>query len=291
MRYRHKCKCTVWRSLNVENIFHVRYLEVTHREIAVEYSWKGFITSVTTTLLCKWKLWSWTSSFLLLTLYTKPSWDLSDWVARRVSGFVFSLLPPFGWMNYYQNTVLFQFSCPRVTEPPLLKTWYHFYFITCSLLLILPIRLLSLTQLLSTHSVLSSPSCLFILLMALSYQFKIQKKGWLPPSCMNCWSSCTSLLMLNAVKYQYPAVISYKSEMGQFGLGETLVPESWYKTCCTLVIWKVFGVFSCFYLPDVAFWKPDVSTIFFCVPAAPFPPAACSNSQFINGFLNLLKYY
>lgn len=175
--------------------------------------------------------------------------------------------------------------------PPLLQTWYHFCFITCSLLLILPIRLLSLTQLLSTHSVLSSPSCLFILLMALSYQFRIQKKGWLPPSCVNCWSSCTSLLMLNAVKYQYPVVISYKSEMGQLGLGETLAPESWYKTCCALVMRKVFGVFSCFYLPDVAFWKPDVSTIFFCVPAAPFPPAACSNSQFINGFLNLLKYY
>lgn len=144
-----------------------------------------FITmSVTSRLLHKCKVWSWTSPFPLVTSCTKLPWYHSNWGAGRVlgfEGFVFSLLPPFGYIYYDQNTMLFSVFLSegywtRCSLPSLLQALYRLYFITCSLLLILPIHVLSLTQLLSTHSVLSSPSCLLILSVNPSYQFGIQKR-------------------------------------------------------------------------------------------------------------------
>lgn len=123
-------------------------------------------------------------SFPLVTSCTKLPWYHSNWGAGRVlgfEGFVFSLLPPFGYICYDQNTMLFSVFLSegywtRCLLPPLLQALYRLYFITCSLLLILPIHVLSLTQLLLTRSLLSSPSCLLILSVNPSYQFGIQKR-------------------------------------------------------------------------------------------------------------------
>lgn len=188
MRYQGKCKCAIWRSLNIGNIFHVRYLEVTRREVlSCQVQLEGvslpclsppqcFINAKCEAGLLP-SIWGWAGLMHRLpdTLIT----GMREWGGVFLQGFSSAcclsldrLLSKYCAVSVFLS-LDYWINCSLLS---LLQALHHSYFITCSLLLILPICVLSLTQFLSTHSLLSSLSCLFILLVAPSYQFEIQKR-------------------------------------------------------------------------------------------------------------------
>lgn len=49
--------------------------------------------------------------------------------------------------------------------------------------------------------------------------------------------------------------------------------------------WESIWCVECFYQPDVAFWKLELTLYLLKYPVSSFPPVIYSNSQVINGFL------
>lgn len=180
--------------------------------VAVECSCKVFIALSVTRLLRKCKMWSWTSPLpscegqctcTKLPWYqigvVGESWGLMVCLQPVTSIWIDLLLPK----HCVLSGSLTERYWTRHSLPSLLQALYHLYFISCSLLLVLPICVL--TPLNSVSHFLT-----FLLVNSLSDPPLINlefKKGRLSPSCMNLEQLH---ILANTVKYPYPSLLIWK---------------------------------------------------------------------------------